>query len=200
MSKNGSSSQQKFVAAAYTLFSERGFYGVSLADVAAELGLTKQAVLYHFATKEALYSEVLRQLAQRFETIVGEVRSQNDTSDARFERFVERLHEHLQDEPRDARLIARELLDNLDRAETSRIWYLKPFLDECVALLSERSEWANRSLGEKTAAIYQMIGAINYFAISGATLKGIWGTKRVSSIAKAFLPTLLENSRHTDRA
>ena len=69
------SSQQKFVDAALTLFSERGYYGVSLADVASELGLTKQSVLYHFPTKEALYGEVLQQLSNRFEAIVAEARA-----------------------------------------------------------------------------------------------------------------------------
>lgn len=191
MAKNGQSAQQKFVDTALTLFSERGFYGVSLADVGKALGLTKQSVLYHFATKEALYSEVLRQLSERFGAIVSEAKAHPGAGEERLEHLLNLLFDHMQTEPRDARVIARELLDNLERAETSRVWYLKDFLDECTSILSAHPGWSNRSLDEQTAGIYQMIGAINYLAISGPTLKGIWGAKRTNGMARAFLPTLL---------
>lgn len=187
------SAQQKFVDAALTLFSERGFYGTSLADVAKELGLTKQSVLHHFRTKEALYAEVLRQLSVRFETIVKEAQMAPANGEDRLGHYVEKLHLHLQAEPRDARLIARELLDNLDRAASSRTWFLKSFLDESVALLATRPGWELRSEDEARAAIYQLIGAINYFAISEATLNGIWGKQRTSAMAGQFLPTLLNH-------
>ncbi len=185
------SAQQKFVDVALTLFSERGFYGTSLADVAKELGLTKQSVLHHFRTKEALYAEVLRQLSVRFEAIVREVQLGPSGVTDRLKLYVEKLHLHLQAEPRDARLIARELLDNLDRAATSRTWFLKSFLDESVALLLSRPGWQDRSEDEARAAVYQLIGAINYFAISEPTLHGIWGQQRTEEMAKQFLPTLL---------
>ncbi len=194
MLKAATSPKQKFVDAALGLFAERGFYGVSLADVAAEIGVTKQAVLHHFKTKEALYAEVLRQLAERFEAIVTEARGARPDSESRLALYLERLNAHWQAEPRDARLVARELLDNLDRAETSWKWYLKAFLDESVALLAEQPQWQTRSLAEQTVAVYQLIGAINYFAISGATLKGIWGAKRTAATSKAFLPTLLQQA------
>ncbi len=185
------SAQQKFIDVALTLFSERGFYGTSLADVAKELGLTKQSVLHHFRTKEALYAEVLRQLSVRFETIVREAQLAATAPEDRLEIYVEKLHLHLQAEPRDARLIARELLDNLDRAATSRTWFLKSFLDESVALLLSRPGWQDRSEDEARAVVYQLIGAINYFAVSEATLNGIWGEQRTDAMAEQFLPTLL---------
>ena len=188
------SPKQKFVDVALVLFSERGYYGVSLADVANEIGLTKQSVLHHFGTKEALYGEVLRQLSARFEAIVEETKAQPCGNDEKLALFLANLHAHMQSEPRDARLIARELLDNLDRAASSRKWYLKTFLDESVAILSERPEWRDRSLAEKSAVVWQMVGAVNYFAISGATLKGIWGAKRAREITKTFLPTLLQQT------
>ena len=51
--------REALVEVARRLFSERGFYGVSVAAIASELGITKQALLHHFGTKEALYAEVL---------------------------------------------------------------------------------------------------------------------------------------------
>jgi AcrR family transcriptional regulator len=48
-----------FLDAAKRHFAQRGFYGASIAAIAEELGLTKQALIHHFGTKERLYGEVL---------------------------------------------------------------------------------------------------------------------------------------------
>jgi len=44
---------------AVRLFAERGFEGTSVADVAERAGLSKQNLMYYFATKQALYTRVL---------------------------------------------------------------------------------------------------------------------------------------------
>ena len=41
------------------LFAERGYNGVSIADVASEAAVAKPSVLYHFADKDALWCEVV---------------------------------------------------------------------------------------------------------------------------------------------
>lgn len=46
----------------------RGFNGVSYADVAAELGVTKAALHYHFATKADLGEALVNRYTTRFET------------------------------------------------------------------------------------------------------------------------------------
>ncbi|OAB42858.1 TetR/AcrR family transcriptional regulator [Paenibacillus glacialis] len=45
---------QNIVDASYKLFSEYGFDKTSLSMIAAEVGITKPAIYYHFASKEAL--------------------------------------------------------------------------------------------------------------------------------------------------
>ncbi|MET4678755.1 TetR/AcrR family transcriptional regulator [Stenotrophomonas rhizophila] len=50
----------RILAAAATLFEERGYLDVRMSDIAAVSGVTKMTVYQHFATKEALYLSVLR--------------------------------------------------------------------------------------------------------------------------------------------
>jgi len=183
------SPKQKFLDAALTLFAERGFYGVSLSDVAAELGLTKQSVLYHFKTKEALYRAVLEGVTARLDAVVSPARPDETLT---LPLFLERLCIAMQTNQQDARLIARELLDNPSRAATSRLWYLREFLDRAVALTADHPGWSHRTEAERTVALYQRIGAINYFAISGPTLGAIWGEGRVADMQSNFLRVLLD--------
>ena len=51
----------------------RGFNGVSYADVAAELGITKAALHYHFASKAELGEALIYRYATRFEAALDEI-------------------------------------------------------------------------------------------------------------------------------
>lgn len=190
MSERPVSAQKKFVETALVLFAERGYFGVSLADVAGELALTKQSVLYHFKTKDALYGAVIDDIAKRLDVILEDVMAVTGSPRQRVQAYLARMYAHMQTQPRDARLITRELLDNLDRTETGQRWYLKRFLDVSVALISALPTWQGEPEDRVRAAAYQLIGAVCYFVISDATLAAIWGRKAVDGMDTDFLAAL----------
>ncbi len=51
--------RDRILQAATALFAKRGYFGVSISDVAEAAGLVKSAIYHHFASKEALYLSVL---------------------------------------------------------------------------------------------------------------------------------------------
>lgn len=55
------------------LFVERGYHETSLADIATTVGCSKATVLYHFANKAAILSEVLEPAAQRLDSLVKDL-------------------------------------------------------------------------------------------------------------------------------
>jgi AcrR family transcriptional regulator len=57
--RDGGRSRDGILVAAEQLFSERGYDGTSLADIAAAAGLSRGAPSYFFGSKERLYLEVL---------------------------------------------------------------------------------------------------------------------------------------------
>lgn len=185
------SPKKKFIDTALRLFSERGFYGTSLADVAGELGLTKQSVLYHFKTKEALYGAALADASGRFEAIIDDVTALDQGAEKKLRFFLERLMEHAQVAPNDGRLVARELLDDLNHDETGTKWYLKTLLDKSVEILTDLPKWRYRSQAERMAAACQLIGAVSFFAMSQPTLEAVWGQSKLDETQDAFLSTLL---------
>ena len=64
---------QRALDVAERLVQVRGFNGVSYADVAAEIGVTKAALHYHFATKAELGEALINRYASRFEAALGEI-------------------------------------------------------------------------------------------------------------------------------
>jgi AcrR family transcriptional regulator len=52
--------KDRLVAAATTLFAERGFHGTTVRDIAERAGANVAAGNYHYGSKKALYLEVLR--------------------------------------------------------------------------------------------------------------------------------------------
>jgi len=55
----GSETRTEILRVALELFTERGFEGTSIRDIAEALGVTKSSLYYHFASKEAIIRAVL---------------------------------------------------------------------------------------------------------------------------------------------
>ena len=182
--------QRKFLDTALTLFAERGLHGVSLSDVGRALGLTKQSVLYHFDTKNALYATVLSEVAERLNAMLDTVVEARIADAERVDIFIAALHAHLRIHPQDARLIARELIDNPERVETARTRPMDTFLNRAIKIM--RTHPAARGVSEAhlCATTYQLIGAINYFVISAPTLNALWGAQKADAVRDVFLTVL----------
>lgn len=179
----------QFLETAERLFAKSGFYGVSIAAIADELGLTKQALLHHFGSKEKLYGEVLRRISADFEALAPEPSASTLEPAARLKSYFLRLLE--QSGQKRTQILMRELLDNRLRAETAGAWYLKGFLETLISMIKDVPGWQRSRDPEALAAIYQILGAINYYRISAPTLTGIFGSDAIAELNDVF-PAQLE--------
>jgi len=64
--RNAEDTKERVLAAARELFAERGFNGTPLALISQKSGISDGLILHHFETKEALYRQVLEDLAGRY--------------------------------------------------------------------------------------------------------------------------------------
>jgi AcrR family transcriptional regulator len=69
----GADTKQEILKAASRLFSDYGYQGTSLADIAHEIGYSKASVLYHFANKETLLAELIAPAAAQFQALLSRV-------------------------------------------------------------------------------------------------------------------------------
>ncbi|SLN31127.1 HTH-type transcriptional regulator RutR [Falsiruegeria litorea R37] len=172
---------ERYLDLATTRFSELGFHGVSLALVAKDAGVTKQAVLHYFRSKERLYAEVLNRLAVR---LLAEIDATAAPTPAqRLIAYFSAYATGAVANPEDARLVVRALLDSDAQA---RSWPLKPYLDTLTDLALQTPRWQSASREEALAGLYQLIGAIQYFAISAPTLSGMYGKTSFDEVQGAL--------------
>ena len=178
--------RERLLAAARQQFAERGFYGVSIAQVAGDLGLTKQALLYHFKRKEDLYAEVLQGISARLLASIRATVRRSDAPERQFEDIFLGFYASSREYPLDTRLLVRELLDNPARAQGARDWYLRPFLAEIVAVLQRVPGFESLAFSAAFCVIYQLLGSIEYFAISAATLRRMYDEETYERIRDDF--------------
>ena len=69
----GQARRQQIVDAALTVFARSGYHSGSLREVAKRVGLTTAGVMHHFATKEELFTEVLRQRDEAVRLAAGDI-------------------------------------------------------------------------------------------------------------------------------
>ena len=101
---NGLQTRAEIVAAAERHFAERGFEATRLEDIAAEVGIRRAAIFYHFGDKQELYAAVL-------DEVFGDWTAALPTGGSAAERLEASLTgwiDYVAQRPSVARLILRE--------------------------------------------------------------------------------------------
>lgn len=182
--------RQRLLDIAEQLFAERGFYGVSIAAIASEVGFTKQGLLHYFNTKEKLYGAILQRISDDFQDHQREALQASEDPLERLKKFYAALAEPTEINMQRTRLLMRELLDNNERAAKAENWYLRPFLDRLIWMVKDVNESEKLSDAQALAYGYQLLGAVNYFLISTNTLKAVYGAKFIEAISTDFIKNL----------
>ncbi len=178
--------KSRFIATARRHFAERGFDGTSIASIAEEMELTKQALLHHFGSKEKLYGLVLEQISSELLEGLDDLDASDDDPYQTLETLlVERVAGRLEGLD-STRILMRELLDNRRRAESAGVWYLKPYLDRLITLVKANPATAHFSDAQALASVYQFLGAVNYLVISEPTLSNMYGKRHFKAMKQAY--------------
>ena len=178
--------RQRLLDIAEQLFAERGFYGVSIAAIASEVGFTKQGLLHYFNSKEKLYGAILQRISDDFQEQQTEAEQASEGPIESLKQFYAALGEPTETNTRRTRLLMRELLDNNARATNAENWYLREFLERLIAMVKAIEGLQTLSDEEALIFAYQLLGAVNYFLISPATLSGIFGKDVMQRMSANF--------------
>lgn len=182
---NAAPAVDRYLEIAERQFAETGFHGVSLAALAKEAGVSKQALLHFFGTKEKLYGAVLNRLSDRLCAEVAKAGTGDPA--AGLVTYFEGLAKYSLERQAEARLVVRALLDT---EETARFWPMKPYLEALTELARKTPKWQTAPLDEIRAGLFQLIGAIQYLTISQTALTGMYGEEDRQAIEERFVDTI----------
>lgn len=127
--------RETILDAGLEVFSNHGFRGATLDQIADVAGLSKPNLLYYFSSKEAIHTAVLSQL---LDTWLDPLRAMDPNGNP-----VEELLSYVRaklalsrDYPRESRLFANEILQGAPRMRTAIEGDLKTLVDEKSGVLT----------------------------------------------------------------
>lgn len=106
--------KEKIIEAARKLFSEKGFEGVSMEDIAQASGVRKSLIYYYFPSKEVLFEEVWIKVIDELENEVFS-NVENEGSIVKIiKKLIKKYVEFVMNKEELSKLIARERLNVLE--------------------------------------------------------------------------------------
>lgn len=179
------------LSAGLDVFSQFGFRGATLDQIAEAAGLSKPNLLYYYPSKEAIHSALLERL---LETWLDPLKALDPQGEPLQEimAYARRKLAMSRDFPRESRLFANEILQGAPRIEDILKSDLKALVDEKAQVIKS---WANQG---KIAAVdpHHLIFSIwaftQHYADFDVQVRAVLGGKAPYDGASAFLDTLYE--------
>lgn len=171
------------------VFSQYGFRGTTLDQIAEAAGLSKPNLLYYFPSKEAIHADLLETL---LETWLDPLHALDDTGDPIREilDYVQRKLDMSRDYPRESRLFANEILQGAPRIGDNLTGELKSLVDEKAQVIRG---WI---AADKVAPVdpYHLIFSIwaltQHYADFDVQVRAVLGGKDPFPGAEAYLTQL----------
>jgi AcrR family transcriptional regulator len=169
--------REAILASATRLFAERGYEATSVQEVAAGVGVTKQAVLHHFSSKEELRRAVLDGLLGHWNETLPRLLQAATGSGDRFDAVFGELWRFFLEDTDRARIFVREMLDRPEEMRRLLRGPVRPWLTMVASYIRAGCE-AGRHHGDVdpeayvVATLLMVISTAASRAVMGAALEG----------------------------
>jgi AcrR family transcriptional regulator len=154
--------RERILESAVDLFGVRGVGAVSLDEIARDVGVRKQTVLYWFASKDDLVDAVLAEAAaQLVFAIDAAVRSASDDPLDRLDAVIGAVFRHAVRRPALLGLVREVSRLDVERAERLRA-HLQPLVDRGVSYLESEMDAGRLRRGDP-----RLLAALAYATVTG---------------------------------
>lgn len=126
--------QSTILQAGLEVFSQYGFRGSTLDQIAEEAGLSKPNMLYYFSSKDAIYTALLTQLLADWLEPVKEIDPSGDPVEEILG-YAKRKLAMSQHFPRESRLFANEIIQGAPRIKDHLTGELREIIDQVAAII-----------------------------------------------------------------
>jgi TetR/AcrR family transcriptional regulator len=173
--RDGDATRERLLDAAGALFSQKGFDGVRLREVAAQAGTTVPLLCFHFRDKESLYAASIDRAVERFASLGWGVLRSAGAFAQRLEGMVHGLIDLIAADAVNTALLHRELADGGARARPIVERWFVPLehaaRDEILA--AQRRGEVRRGL-DADMVVLHIVAAVVYPAVAAPIVRAIW--------------------------
>ncbi len=190
MSKVQTKNRAAILAAALDEFSQNGFRGATLDQIAAAANLSKPNLIYYFPNKEAVFVTLLNQLMDKWLAPLREIDPDGEPLE-QILNYVRRKVEMSRDMPRESRLFANEIVQGAPRMKEHLSSDLKVLFDQTRALFQSWMDDGKIAQIDPDHLIFSIWATTQHYADFGAQIDVLTGpNKSVIDSADAFLENL----------
>ena len=167
---------ERILNAAERIFSENGYAGARLADIAAEADIRRPSLLYHFESKEVLYESMVHRLFQRLlETLTG-LMIQDVEFDQQIVKIGMAFKEFAEENPAFGRIVIRDIVDHRDPVPELLANGVVPVLDTVCAYIDSQTieRGLERTIGTRAAVLHYCVNILVRTS-AGPLRTPLWG-------------------------
>ena len=164
--------REAILNAALNVFSSEGFRGATLDQIASTAGLSKPNVLYYFASKEAIYTELLSLLLDTWLDPLRDMKGDGEPLDELLA-YIDRKLEMSREFPRESRLFANEIVRGAPRILDQIEGPLRKLVDEKAALIAEWSKAGRIAKVDPYHLIFSIWATTQHYADFDVQVRGI---------------------------
>ena len=129
--------EQTILDAAETVFAHKGFNGATVEEIAEQANLSKQNMLYYFASKEVLYQEVLRKIFHLWLESLNLLGQQGEDPATMLENYIRGKLEISRTMPNASKVFANEIINGAPHIKQYLKDNLLPALEADIELVRE---------------------------------------------------------------
>jgi TetR/AcrR family transcriptional regulator len=182
---------EAILEAALVVFSQYGFRGSTLDQIAKAAGLSKPNLLYYFKSKEAIFTEVLEGLLDNWLDPLREMKEDGDAIEEILA-YMKRKLQMSRDFPRESRLFANEIIQGAPRMMHAIEGELKELVDEKVKIIRKWSADCRIAEIDPYHLIFSIWSLTQHYADFDVQVRAILreDTDEIFDEAESYLTTL----------
>ena len=185
---------EAILEAALEVFSQAGFRGATLDQIAEHAGLSKPNLLYYFPSKEAIHAELIKGLLAVWLDPLRKMDPQGDPL-TEILAYMRRKLELSRDFPRESRLFANEMLQGAPRVQGPLQDELKPLVDEKAAVIAAWMQAGRLAQTDPYHLIFSIWATTQHYADFDVQVRAVLGPGHDPfAEAERFLSTLYTGS------
>jgi len=169
--------QDRILDAALEVFSNHGYRGATIDQIAEAAGMSKPNLLYYFPSKERIHKRLIGELLDMWLAPLREIAADGDPI-PEIRSYIRRKLEMARDFPRESRLFANEMLQGAPRTFDMLEGDLKALVDEKASVLLGWMDAGKLNRTDPYHLIFSIWATTQHYADFDVQVRAVLGTGR----------------------